>query len=133
MVRGWRILDRPTQDGVIRSALSGDEGRGVVVVGPAGVGKTTLARAVTATLPAARVHWVACTESSRDIPLGAFAQWVGDSAADNPAGQIAAARRALLADGNVVIGGGRAKTQGIRSASLARLTTTRPALRSAES
>ena len=104
MVRGWRILDRPTQDGVIRSALSGDEGRGVVVVGPAGVGKTTLARAVTATLPDARVHWVACTESSRDIPLGAFAQWVGDSAADNPAGQIAAARRALLADGNVVIG-----------------------------
>ncbi len=104
MVRGWRILDRPAQDEIIRSALSGDEGGGVVVVGPAGVGKTTLARAVTATLPSATVHWVACTESSRDIPLGAFAQWVGDSAADNPAGQIAAARRTLLADGNVVVG-----------------------------
>ena len=104
MVRGWHILDRPAQDEIIRSALSGHEGGGVVVVGPAGVGKTTLARAVTATLPAARVHWVACTESSRDIPLGAFAQWVGDSVADNPAGQIAAARRGLLADGNVIVG-----------------------------
>ncbi len=104
MVRGWHILDRPAQDRVIRTALSGEEGGGVVVVGAAGVGKTTLARAVTATLPAATVHWVACTDSSRNIPLGAFAQWVGDSAADNPAGQIAAARRALLADGNVVVG-----------------------------
>ena len=104
MVRAWHILDRPAQDEVIRSALSGVEGGGVVVVGPAGVGKTTLARAATATLPGAQVHWVACTESSRDVPLGAFAQWVGESAADNPAGQIAAARRALLADGNVIVG-----------------------------
>lgn len=38
------------------------------------------------------------------IPRGAFAQWVGDSSADNPAGQIADARRALLADEDVVIG-----------------------------
>lgn len=104
MVRGWHILDRPAQDRVIRTALSDEESGGVVVVGAAGLGKTTLARAVTATLPAATVHWVACTDSSRSIPLGAFAQWVGDSAADNPAGQIAAARRALLADGNVVVG-----------------------------
>ena len=104
MVRGWQVLDRPAEDEFIRSALSGDGGGGVVVVGAAGVGKTTLARAVTSTLPTARVHWVACTDSSRNIPLGAFAQWVGDSAADNPAGQIAAARRALLADGNVVLG-----------------------------
>jgi DNA-binding NarL/FixJ family response regulator len=104
MVREWQFLDRPAEDELIRSALSGGRGGGMVVVGPAGVGKTALARAVTATLPTARVHWVACTESSRIIPLGAFAQWVGDSAADNPAGQIAAARRALLADGDVVIG-----------------------------
>lgn len=104
MVRGWQFLDRPAQDDVIRSALSGDGSGGVVVVGPAGVGKTTLARAVTATLPNARVHWVACTDSSRNIPLGAFAQWVGEGGADNPAGQIASARRALLAEGDLVIG-----------------------------
>ena len=59
---------------------------------------------MTATLPNARVHWVACTDSSRNIPLGAFAQWVGEGGADNPAGQIASARRALLAEGDLVIG-----------------------------
>ena len=104
MGRGWQFIDRPTEDAMLRSALSDEENAGVVVIGPAGVGKTTLARAVTATLPTAHVNWVACTDSSRTIPLGAFAQWVGDGTADNPAGQIAAARRALLADDDVVIG-----------------------------
>lgn len=60
MGRGWQFIDRPTEDALLRSALSDDESAGVVVIGPAGVGKTTLARAVTATLPTAQVRWVAC-------------------------------------------------------------------------
>ncbi|MDT5024645.1 MAG: hypothetical protein QOE61_1071, partial [Micromonosporaceae bacterium] len=37
------MLDRPSEHAAIRAALQAD-GRGVVVMGAAGVGKTTLAR-----------------------------------------------------------------------------------------
>ena len=107
MGRSWHLLERRAEVEAIRSALASGAVGGLLLVGPAGVGKTTLARAATASLPMT-VHWVACTESSRNIPLGAFAQWVAQPAADNPAAQIAAAREALLADGSgsgaIVIG-----------------------------
>ena len=83
MAHGWQIVDRPSEFGAVRSALTGGEGCGVVLVGAAGVGKTTLARAVTRSLRS-QVHWVACTESSRSIPLGVFAHLVGSSASRDP-------------------------------------------------
>ncbi|OHV03045.1 LuxR C-terminal-related transcriptional regulator [Mycobacterium talmoniae] len=99
----WRLLKRPVEHQAIQSALSDGNSCGVVLVGAAGVGKTTLARTVTATLPS-KVHWAACTESSRSIPLGAFALWVHASPSRDPIELIVSARESLLADGDTVIG-----------------------------
>jgi DNA-binding CsgD family transcriptional regulator len=62
-----------------------------------------LARTVTASLHA-KVNWAACTETSRSIPLGAFAQWVGPSPIRDPIALIASARESILADENTVVG-----------------------------
>jgi DNA-binding NarL/FixJ family response regulator len=96
------LLDRPFEHQAIRSALEGG-GRGVVVVGPAGVGKTTLTRMVTDSL-ATPVHWAACTESSQSIPLGAFAPWVGLESDRDPIAMLAAARESLFAGGEAIVG-----------------------------
>ena len=96
------MLDRPSEHAAIRAALQAD-GRGVVVIGAAGVGKTTLARMVTDSL-ATDVHWAACTESSQSIPLGAFAEWVGQDSARDPIAMLASAREALFAGGEAVVG-----------------------------
>jgi DNA-binding NarL/FixJ family response regulator len=103
MARTWQLLDRPAEHEVIRSALSGGDSCGVVLVGAAGVGKTTLARTVTASLRS-KVRWAACTESSRSIPLGAFAQWVHPTGSRDPVALIASARESILAQEGSVVG-----------------------------
>lgn len=103
MSRRWQLLDRPVEQEAIRSALGGAESCGVILVGAAGVGKTTLARNVIAS-PRSKVRWAACTESSRSIPLGAFAHWVSSSALRDPVALIASARESILADENTVVG-----------------------------
>lgn len=97
------MLERLVEHHAIRSALRSDDYGGVVVVGAAGVGKTTLARSVTRSV-GSRVHWAACTESSQSIPLGVFARWVGAAPARDPVAMIAAAREAIVAGENTVIG-----------------------------
>ena len=72
MASRWQLLDRPAEFDSVRSTLIDGKGGGVVVIGAAGVGKTTLAHTVTASLRS-DVNWVGCTESSRSIPLGVFA------------------------------------------------------------
>ncbi|MXP22105.1 AAA family ATPase [Gordonia sp. HNM0687] len=101
---GWQLLGRPSEHQAILSALT-DEGGGVVLVGPPGVGKTTAARAVTDSLHAP-VHWAACTESSRAIPLGAFAPWVRLSPriSRDPIAALVSAREAMVAEADTVIG-----------------------------
>ncbi|AQT81353.1 helix-turn-helix transcriptional regulator [Mycolicibacterium litorale] len=103
MGTGWQLLDRPAEHEVILSALSDSESCGVVITGAAGVGKTTLARSVTASLPG-RARWAACTVSSSNIPLGAFAQWVKPTTARDPIELLVSAHQSLLADGPAVIG-----------------------------
>ena len=103
MARRWQLLDRPAEQEAIRTALGARETCGAILVGPAGVGKTTLARTVTASMRA-KVNWAACTETSRGIPLGAFAQWVGASPLRDPIGLIASARESILAGENTVVG-----------------------------
>ena len=102
MAGHWQLIDRPAEFDAIRSALTGRESGGVVLVGAAGVGKTTLARTVTASLRS-QVRWVACTETSRSIPLGAVAPLVGVSASRDPVALMAAAREALIDHGDTVI------------------------------
>jgi len=50
MANRWQLIDRPAEFAAIRSALTGKESGGVVLVGAAGVGKTTLARSITESL-----------------------------------------------------------------------------------
>ncbi|GAB90977.1 putative LuxR family transcriptional regulator [Gordonia rhizosphera NBRC 16068] len=99
----WQLLGRPTEHQAIRSALTSTDGSGVVLVGAAGVGKTTMARTVTADL-SATVHWAACTESSRAIPLGAFAPWVSQTSSRDPIAALTSARQTLVAQPDTVIG-----------------------------
>ena len=97
------MLDRPTEQQQITDALTAADGRGVVLVGAAGVGKTTLARAVTDDL-SCPVYWAACTGSSQSIPLGAFAPWVEPTASRDPIRALVSVRERLLAEPNPVIG-----------------------------
>jgi DNA-binding CsgD family transcriptional regulator len=103
MARRWQLLDRNAEHDAIRSTLTSRENSGVVVFGAAGVGKTTLARTVTASLRS-NVHWAVGTESSRTIPLGVFASYLSPSASRDPLALIASARESLLAGENAVIG-----------------------------
>lgn len=99
----WPIVERTGEFEVIRDALQGESGGcGVILTGESGVGKTTLARLVTAELGGAR--WVAGTESARGIPLGVFAHLVGPSASSDPVAYLSAARQSLLAEGSTIIG-----------------------------
>jgi DNA-binding NarL/FixJ family response regulator len=99
----WQLLDRPTEFDSIRSTLTGARGGGVVLIGAAGVGKTTLARTVTESLKS-DVQWVSCTESSRSIPLGVFAHRIPPSGSRDPVALLAAARKSIVAGPDTVIG-----------------------------
>jgi DNA-binding NarL/FixJ family response regulator len=103
MAARWHLLDRPVEFDAIRSTVTGNDGCGVVLVGAAGVGKTTLARAVTASLRS-EVQWVGCTESSRSIPLGVFAHRIPPSGSRDPVALLAAARASILENPETVIG-----------------------------
>jgi DNA-binding CsgD family transcriptional regulator len=95
---------REVEFGTIRSALAGGKDfAGIVLFGDAGVGKTTLARSVTQSLPTP-VHWVAGTESARSIPLGVFAHLVGPAASRDPIAGLAAARETIRAAEHSIIG-----------------------------
>ena len=100
----WPVVQRDNEYTTIQSALIDQRGVcGIVLVGDAGVGKTTLARLVTQALPT-RVQWVAGTESARSIPLGVFAHLVGTATARDPVAFLAAARETIISEGHSVIG-----------------------------
>jgi DNA-binding CsgD family transcriptional regulator len=78
----WPLVGRGEELSVISDVLAGTgEYRGVAVAGPAGVGKSRLAREAVAA--AATVRWVVGTATARAVPLGAFAQWT-DGLDGNP-------------------------------------------------
>lgn len=66
----WPLIGRAGQLAAITEALR-DKG-GCVLVGPAGVGKTRLARSALERRRIERASWVPVTESARTVPLGAF-------------------------------------------------------------
>lgn len=86
MARGvWPLIGRNEELDVIEAALSRSDGRrSVVLAGPAGVGKTRLAREVLASADGrgALIRWVVGTESARALPLGAFSGLLGAVGSD---------------------------------------------------
>ena len=85
MISGDPLAGRDGELSTIRRALSGgSKNSGVVIVGPAGVGKTRLAREVLTRAECAgeRTNWIVGTESARALPLGAFTALISDPIAD---------------------------------------------------
>ena len=79
LISKWPVVRREAEYAAIYSALVGQgEVGGIVVIGDAGVGKTTLARLVIRSL-SCPVHWVVGTESAGSIPLGVFADLIGSA------------------------------------------------------
>ena len=104
MAQTWPVVKRDNEYTTIQRALVDQQGVcGIVLIGDAGVGKTTLARLVTQSLPS-RVQWVAGTESARSIPLGVFAHLVSTATARDPVAFLSAARETIITEGHSVIG-----------------------------
>lgn len=81
----WPLTGRTEELRFVNGAISGTGNhRGVAVVGPAGVGKSRLAREAldSAAARGCVVRWAAATASARSLPLGAFAEWTGDPGTD---------------------------------------------------
>ncbi len=99
MAATWPLTGRAEELRVI-SALTRrrDGAAGVVLAGPAGVGKTRLAREVLAAAQQRGVltRWAVATASARALPLGAFAATLGEIGPD-PARLVRQASDALLA------------------------------------
>lgn len=108
------LTGRDSELATLRRALSGvGNYAGVVIAGPAGVGKTRLARELLdqATAGGSRTNWVVGTASARPIPLGAFSVALGPAgtaAAAEPGPSVRRVINALLAQqrggGRVLIG-----------------------------
>ncbi|MCV7422190.1 AAA family ATPase [Mycobacterium yunnanensis] len=81
----------------LQSAL--DTGRGAVLVGAPGVGKTVMARAVARAVANEQsriaTRWVSATGSAKLVPFGAFSHLVEFTGADEPATLLRAAQHAL--------------------------------------
>ncbi|MGB6228231.1 MAG: ATP-binding protein, partial [Pseudonocardiaceae bacterium] len=80
MPHGWPLTGRAEElNRLSELTLSRDGPAGVVLAGPAGVGKTRLARETLAVAEqrGALTRWAVATASARVLPLGAFAATLG--------------------------------------------------------
>jgi AAA ATPase domain len=97
--RGWPLIGRVEELSRISELTRGRDGpTGVVLAGPAGVGKTRLAREALAAAEqrGALTRWAVATASARALPLGAFAATLGVVSVE-PARLVRQASEALLA------------------------------------
>ena len=93
----WDVPEHTTALERLETALT--DGRGCVVLGPDGVGKSTLARMAAENLcrrhPATVTRWVTGTPTERAIPFGAFSHLVEITDVGKPAALLRAARASL--------------------------------------
>lgn len=75
MRREWPLMERSGELDRIGAAVNRGNARGIVLSGPAGVGRTRLAREALPRCGPANAcrHWIVGTASAQAVPLGAFA------------------------------------------------------------
>lgn len=80
----WPLIGRSEETGAIEAAILASDASGIVVCGPAGVGKSRIAREAlsAAESQGCECRWVAGTSSARAIPLGAFTAWAPSGVTD---------------------------------------------------
>jgi len=103
----WPLTGRAEELQFMAAALSAPDCSGVVLRGSSGVGKTRIAREALSAAAAhgSEVRWAVATSSARDIPLGAFAVWVGpDTDAVQLARGVIAGLTSARAGATVIVG-----------------------------
>jgi hypothetical protein len=80
----WPLIGRSEEMRTIIAAISESDRAGLLVSGPAGVGKSRLVReAMSSVAPHGfEPRWAVGTTSARNLPLGAFAPWAGTTETD---------------------------------------------------
>ncbi|TDK87743.1 LuxR family transcriptional regulator [Mycobacterium paragordonae] len=80
----WPLVGRLEQLRTIKAALAASDTPGIVVCGPAGVGKSRIAReALSAAVSrGCEGRWAVGTSAARAIPLGAFTEWAQPGVTD---------------------------------------------------
>ncbi len=97
MGNAWPLVGRDGEIAAIADAINDDAIGGVILTGPAGVGKTRLAREALAAAEqlGRRTRWVAATASAQPVPLGTFAPFAPDFGPD-PMRRVAEVVEAMI-------------------------------------
>lgn len=84
MAGRWPLTGRSEEMRHVEAAITTSRLSGIVVCGPAGVGKSRLARETLqrATSGGCEVRWAVGTSSAKAVPLGAFAEWAAPGETD---------------------------------------------------
>ncbi|HTI77297.1 MAG TPA: AAA family ATPase, partial [Mycobacterium sp.] len=80
----WPLIGRSEEMQTIVAAISDPSLAGILVSGPAGVGKSRIVREALSSVAAQgfEPRWAVGTMSARKLPLGAFAPWTGSAGTD---------------------------------------------------
>lgn len=97
----WNVPQQDAAFSRLDAALAA--GRGAVLLGPDGVGKSTLARraaeGLTERSPETVTRWVTGTPTERAVPFGAFSHLIDVAEIGKPAALLRAARASLVGSG----------------------------------
>ncbi|MDA2891160.1 LuxR C-terminal-related transcriptional regulator [Mycolicibacterium sp. BiH015] len=79
----WPLVGREREMRLIETSLSAPHTRGIVISGPAGVGKSRVAAEAldAAAARGSATRWVVGTSAGRGLPLGAMAEWADPAVA----------------------------------------------------
>ncbi len=80
----WPLIGRSEELRTIEAAISAPDVSGIVVCGPAGVGKSRMARAALSAAESrgCEVRWTVGTSAARAVPLSAFTAWAPSGVTD---------------------------------------------------
>jgi replication-associated recombination protein RarA len=80
----WPLIGRTREMRAVEAVISTSTVSGILVCGPAGVGKSRIAREALSTAAAQgwETRWTVGTSSAREIPLAAFSAWAPSGVTD---------------------------------------------------